>query len=109
MFGRHETGKYFDPAFLDQIVVIAAAKLDTPILDDAEAATLRSILEIQLFEQQDAVRDALHLQIAIDRGQIIEEDHGALPGREELLEGDDLPTIPERTAGQQAQFGERVE
>ena len=52
---------------------------------DAEPATLGSILGIQLLEQQDAVGDALHLQVAVDRSQVVEEHDGALPGRKELL------------------------
>ena len=88
--------------------MVAASKLHPPVLDDSETATLRAVLGIQLLEQHDAVRDALHLQIAIDRGQVVEQQHGALPGRKELLQRENLPPIAERTSGQQPQLRERI-
>ena len=109
MFRGDQPRKHLEAALLDDVVVISAAKLHAPVLDDAETATLRAVLGIQLFEQHHAVRDALHLQIAVDRGQVVEEDDGAVPGREELLQGEDLPPIAERAAGEQPQFRERVE
>ena len=109
MFRGDEPRKDLNPAFLDQIVVVAASKLHAPVLDDAESATLGAVLGIQLLEQQDAVRDALHLQIAIDRGQVVEQQHGALPGRKKLFQRENLPPITERTSGKQPQFRERIE
>ena len=62
-----------------------------------------------MLEQQDAVRDALHLQIAIDRGQVVEQQHGALPGRKKLFQCENLSPIAERTSGKEPQFRERIE
>ena len=69
------------PALLDHVVVIAAAELHAAILDDAQPAALRAVLGIELLEQHDAVRDALHLQVVIGRGQVVEQHHRALPRR----------------------------
>ena len=102
-------GKILRPPLSDDVVVIPAAKLHAPVLDDAETAALGAVLGIQLLEQHHAVRDALHLQVAIDRGQVVEEDDGAVPGREELLQCEDLPPIAERAAGEEPQLRERVE
>ena len=54
------------------------------------------------------MRDALHLQIAIDRRQVVEQQHGALPGRKELFQRENLSPITERTSGKEPQFRERI-
>ena len=53
--------------------------------------------------------DALHLQVVVGRREVVEQHHRAVSRREELLEGEDLPAIAQRVAGQQAQLRERVE
>ena len=79
MFRGDQPRKDLEPASADDVVVIATAKLHASVFDDAEPATLGAVLGIQLFEQHDAVRDALHLQVAFGRGQVVEQDDGAFP------------------------------
>ena len=98
-----------DAAPPDDIVVIAAAKLHAAILDDPETPALRPVLGVELLQQERPVRDALHLQIAVGGGQVVQQQHGALAGGKELLERQDLPTIPQRVARKQAQFRQRIE
>jgi hypothetical protein len=43
------------------------------------------------------------------RGHVVEQQGGAAAAGEELLQGEDLPAIAQRLAGQQAQLRQRVE
>jgi hypothetical protein len=49
------------------------------------------------------------LQVAVRSGQIVEEQHRASASGEELLEGEDLPPVTQRIAGEQPQLRQRVE
>jgi len=69
----------------------------------------RAIFGVRLFEADNGVRDALHLLVAAGGRQVVEQHHGAVAAREELLQRQDLPAIAQRPAGQQAQFRQRVE
>ena len=91
------------------VVVIAAAELHAAVLDDAQPPALGAVLGIQLLEQDDAVRDALHLQVVVGRRHVVEQQHRALARREELLQRQNLAAIAQRVAGQQPQLRQRVE
>ena len=73
MFGRDEPRKHLDAACLDHVVVIAAAELHAAVLDDPQPAPLGAVLGIELLEQDDAVRDALHLQVVVGRRHVVEQ------------------------------------
>jgi hypothetical protein len=89
--------------------VIAATELDAAVFHDPEPPPLRPVFGIQLFEPHDAVRDALHLEIVVDRRHVVEQDHGAVASRKKLLERQNLPPIAERRAGEESQLRQRVE
>jgi hypothetical protein len=88
--------------------VIAATELDAAVFHDPEPPPLRPVFGIQLFEPHDAVRDALHLEIVVDRRHVVEQDHGAVASRKKLLERQNLPPIAERRA-EESQLRQRVE
>ena len=46
-----------------------------------------------MLEQHRAMNDALHLKIAVDGRQVIEQQDGSASAREELLEREDLSAI----------------
>ena len=102
-------GKIAQSAGRDDEVVIAALKADAAHLDDAEPAPLGAVLRRELLERDDAVRQALQLEVARLRRPIVEQQHGAVASDEELLQAEDLPPIPQRLARQQPHLGQRVE
>jgi hypothetical protein len=55
------------------------------------------------------VGEALELEIARRGAGVIEQQHGAALAGEVVLEGQDLPPVAQRVAGQQPHLGERVE
>ena len=79
------------------------------ILHDAQPAARPAVVERQLLEQDDAVRQALQLQVAAARGEVVEQEHRAVAPGEELLEREDLTAIAQRLARQQLHLGQRVE
>ncbi len=89
--------------------MIAAARLKASNLDHPQPAALVAVVGGLLLEHDDAVADALQLPIVFGRRPIVEEEHGALPAGEELLEHENLSAIAEGVLRQQAQLRERVE
>ena len=67
MFGRNQTRKDIDAAGLDVEVVVAPSEADPAHLRQAQATTLRPILEGQLFENNDAMRNTVKLEIVFCR------------------------------------------
>ena len=65
MFGRDQAREHLDAALADDVVVVATAKLDTAVLHDPDPATLGPVLGVHLLEQDDPVRNALHLQVVL--------------------------------------------
>jgi hypothetical protein len=48
------------------------------------------------------VGDALQLEVAVAGRAVVEQEHGAAPSGEELLETEHLASIPQRVASEQA-------
>src|SRR3546814_8338893 len=69
------------------VVVVTAAKAYTAILHHPEAPALGAIVRIQLFERNHAMRNALHLQVMVGAGHVIEQQHSTVPAADELLQG----------------------
>src|SRR3546814_9476641 len=55
------------------------------------------------------MRNALHLQVMVGAGHVIEQQHSTVPAAEELLQGQDLATVAQRISGEQPQFRKRIE
>ena len=79
------------------------------ILHDAHPAARAAVVERQLLEQDDAVRQALQLQVAAARGEVVEQQHRAVAAGEELLERENLAAVAQRLARQQPHLRQRVE
>ncbi len=109
VFGGDQSREHLEPAGMNHVVVIAATELDAAVFHNPQPAPLRPIIGLQLLQPHDAVRDALHLEIVVGRRHVVEQDHGAVAGREKLLERQNLPAIAERGARQESQFGQGVE
>ena len=78
VLGGDQPRKHLEPAAADDVVVVAAAELHAAVLDDAQPPPLRAVFRVQLLEQHHAVRDALHLQVVLGRGQVVEQQHRAV-------------------------------
>ena len=98
-----------EPAGLDREVVIPAAILHAAHLDDAKPATLGAVFERELLQRDDAVRDAVQLEVVVVRRQIVEQHHGAPSTGKEILQGKNLPSIAQRVLRKQTHLGKRVE
>jgi hypothetical protein len=75
--------------------VIAAAVFAAANFEDHQATPLGPILRRELFEDQDAVRQALQLRILL-RAPVIEQQRRAIASREKLFQGQDLAAIAQR-------------
>jgi hypothetical protein len=94
MFGRHKPGEYLDASRFNNEVVIAAPKLDAAHFLDAQATTFRAIIECKLLQDNDAVRDAVQLNVALLRRKIVQQKHRAATACEEVFESQHLAPIP---------------
>ena len=109
MFGGHEARKDDQAPRVDHVVVISPAEFDPAILHHTQTSALCAILRIELLEPDDAVGEALHLQVVIGRGHVVEQHDRALPLREVLLQCKNLSPVSERVSRQQTQLRKRVD
>src|SRR3546814_18444738 len=86
MLGSDEARENPEPAFGDDEVMIAAAKLDAPHLDHADAAALGAKVYGELFKVDHAVGHRVQLMVGLRRGEIIQEDYHAIERRAEIIE-----------------------
>jgi len=91
----------------NEVVITSTVRLSAE-LQDTQPPPLGAVLGRQLLQRHDAVHDALQLQVGRLGGFIIEQEDGALAADEELLEGEDLPTVTKGILGQKPHFGKRV-
>ena len=75
---RQQLREHDESAALNLEVVIALARADAAELDDANPPAGPPVLGRQLLEQDDAVRDALQLEIVVGGRVIVEHQHGAV-------------------------------
>lgn len=109
MLGGDQAWEHRYAAGLDDEVVEAAAILDAAHLDDPQASALGAVLLRGLFKRDDAMGDAVQLQVARIGTAVVKHQDGAVTGREILLQGQDLPAIAQRVLRQQAHFRKAVE
>ena len=109
MFRRHEPWKDLQAAANDLVVVEAGAELLAAVLGDDDPAARRAVVGVLLFQPDDRVGNALDLQVLVDGGQVVEQQDGTHPAREELLECQYLAPVAQRRAGHEPQFGQRIE
>src|SRR6476661_129401 len=86
----------------DAEVVVAALEAAAAQLRHLQPAPLGTVLERHVLELDDTVREAVQLEIAFGRRLVVEQEHGTVARREELLEREDLPPEAERIAREQA-------
>ena len=72
MFACDEPWKDFETTTPNYVVVIAASKLYAAILDDHQSPPLGPVLWIHLLQPHHTVGDALHLEVAIGAGQVVQ-------------------------------------
>ena len=109
MLRRNHPGEYPHPAGDDPEVVVPASKVETAELGDPQPSPLGAERGGELLEPDDTMRDAVQLEIVGLRGPVIEEQHGAPPPDEELLQGQDLPAVAQRVSREQTNLGQGVE
>ena len=93
MLARDQARKDCETATLNDVVMIAASIVHAAILDNQQPPSLRSVFRVDLLQTHHPVRDALHLQVAIGTGQIVQQQHGAIAAGEELLQRQYLAAI----------------
>ena len=109
VLGCDQSREHLEPAGTYHVVVIAATELHAAEFHNPQPPPLRPIIGLQVVQPNDAVRDALHLEIVVGRRHVVEEDQRAVAGREKLLERKNLPAVAERGTGQESQFRQGVE
>jgi hypothetical protein len=109
VLGRHQARIDLQPAGGDDVVVVAAAELAPAVLQHPHAAAIGAVLGQQLLEDDHAVRDALHLQVAPGAGEVVQQQHGAAAAAEELLQRQQLAAVAQRIAREQPQLRQRIE
>ncbi len=85
VLARYQPRKDRQTSPLNDVIVIAPAEPHAAVFDDQQPPPLGAVFRIDLLQPHHAVRDALDLEVAIRTGQIIQQDHGAVAAREELL------------------------
>ena len=101
VFGSDEPRKDRQTAVLDDEIMVTTPEGDAAHLGHPQPAPFRSVIEGHLFEQDDTVGDGMKLQVLRMGGQVIEQQHRALPAGEEVLESEDLAPVAQRVLRQE--------
>lgn len=109
MLGRHEAREDPQATLCNRKVVEAAAESNAAHLDYADPSSLCPVIDRELFEHDDAVRNRMQLQIILGGREIVEEHDGAIAVGEEMLQGQHLAPVTKRVLGKQTQLGKAVE
>ena len=88
-----------------------------PAFEDGRAAHLLHLdaaprgaeLHRQALERDDAVADAVQLQIGRAAGEVVEQQHRAVLAGEVLLESEDLAPVAQRVLGEKPHLGQAIE
>ena len=103
-FSRHQPGVHMQPAVPDVVVMHAAAKRTSAVLDHPHAASLGAVIFDRLLKRDDAVGNAAHLQVHAGCGAVVQQHHGARTAGKKLFQRQDLSTVSQRAVGQQLEF-----
>ena len=109
VLGGHQPGKHLQAAAPDDEVVKAAAEVHPAQLDHPQAPALAAVQRGQLLQGDHAVGDALQVTVGGLAGAIVQQQHGAAPPGEVLLQRQHLAPVAQRALGQQADLRQRVE
>ena len=109
MLGRHQAGKDVGAAGANNEIVIAATEPLATIFHDAKAAALRAILGRHFLEPQNAMGDTVDRLVRRLRREVVQKEHGYALAGEGMLQGEDLPSIAQRTLGKQADLRQGIE
>ena len=109
MFGGDQAGKDPQASRFDREIMEAAAKPDAAHFDHAKPPPLRAVIDGELLEHHDAVRNRVQLQVVLGRREVVEQHDRAFAVGEEMLQGQDLAPVAQRVLGKQAQLGQAVE
>lgn len=109
MLGRDQARIDLEPAPTDGGVVVAALELDATHLDHAQPTALGTEVDRVLLQQDDPVGKAVQGDVPALRGEVVQEQHGAALGREEVLQRHDLTAIPNRALREDPHLGKTVE
>ena len=109
MFCGDEPREHAQAPSAYRVIVIPAAEFYAAHLGDAQTPSLRAVIERQLFQADNAMDDAVQLQIRSVGGHIVERQHGSAPLRQEMFESEDFAAVAERVLGQKPHLRERVD
>jgi hypothetical protein len=108
VFGGNKPRINLETALSDGEVVKSALEIDAPHLHDPKPPPLRAVVDRQLLKQHHAMGNRVQLQIVLLRGEVVEQHYGGLTARKEVLQREDLTTIPKRALCQQAKLRQAI-
>src|SRR6202034_2050379 len=110
VFGGDEAREDAQAAATDDVVVKAFAKGGAAQFVNLDAAAPDAVVAADALHDDDAVSDALELEVVVAvGGAVVEQEDGDVAAGEVTLEGEDLAAVLEGIAGEHTELGEGVE
>jgi len=109
MLSCDKSGEDLDASRFNNEIVIATPKFDAAHFFDAQATALCTMFKRKLLQDDDAVRNAVQLNIALLRRKIVQQKNGAAATAEEVFQSQYLASIAKRVLRQETHFGQAVE
>jgi hypothetical protein len=106
---HREARVQFDAASLDEKIMTAIGKLHSAHFRYMDLAARYAVFARFTFHAYHTMRNALKLLFAFAGREIVENENGAFPACEKLLEREDFPAITDGSLGQDFQFRYGIE
>src|SRR5690349_19534663 len=98
---RREARIHDDAAGADAKIVVAAPEAQAAKLRHLQPASFGPVLQRDVLENDDAVGQAVELQVALGAALVVEEENGTGAAREEMFQRKDLSPEAQRIAGEE--------
>ena len=88
MFRRNKAWEDFDPASLNNEIVIAPAKINSAHFLHSKTPTFCTIIKRELLQSHDAMGNAVELNVAFSRGEIVKQQNSTSSPSKKLLQSE---------------------
>src|SRR5919206_4604058 len=104
MLGGNEPRENIDAPRSDREIMITAAERNATHLLHPQPSAFCAIFESKLLQKNYPMRNRVQMHVAAVSRQIVQQEHGAVSSRKEMLQRQDLPAIAQRVLRQQPHF-----